>query len=70
MHYYNRGNRGCIITTGGTGDKYYNRGNRGCIITTGGTGDALLQGEHGDASSQPNFIAIIQRVVRLIEAHN
>ena len=49
---------------------YCNRGNRGCIITTGGTGDALLQGEHGDASSQPNFIAIIQRVVRLIEAHN
>ena len=38
---------------------YYNRGNRGCIITTGGTGDALLQEEHGDASSQPNFIAII-----------
>ena len=58
------------ITTRGTGDKYYNRGNRGCIIATGGTGDALLQGEHGDASSQPNFIAIIQRVVRLIEAHN
>ena len=49
------------ITTRGTGDKYYNRGNRGCIIATGGT---------GDASSQPNFIAIIQRVVRLIEAHN
>ena len=42
MHNYNRGNSGCIITTGeqgikittvGTGDTYYNRGNRGCIIT-------------------------------------
>ena len=59
------------IKTRGTGDVllqqgeermyYYNRGNRGCIIATGGK---------GDASSQPNFIAIIQRVVRLIEAHN
>ena len=36
--YYNRGNRGCIITKRDWGMHYYNIGN-GINITTGGTGD-------------------------------
>ena len=40
--YYNRGNRGCIITKRDWGMHYCNIGN-GINITTGGTGNALLQ---------------------------